>query len=156
RPRLGSGRRPHTVRPLMPTPAPALDATTPGGALLVLSLVVPVVAALLAVVAGGRWVERIAFGAAAIGLFIAGAVAVELPRTGGTIVYLLGGWSPPLGVALRADGLATVMMVITAVVMCAVSVFARADFGTPAGVVEARRPFAFWILLLGIWSGLNA
>src|SRR5262249_40977597 len=41
-------------------------------------------------------------------------------------------------------------------VMCAVSVFARTDFGTPAGVVEARRPFAFWILLLGIWSGLNA
>jgi len=140
----------------MPTPAPVFDAMTPGGSLLVLSLVVPVAAALLAVAAGGRWVERIAFGAAAIGLFIAGAVAVELPRSGGTIVYLLGGWPPPLGVALRADGLATVMMVITAVVMCGVAVFARTDFGTPAGAVEARRPFAFWILLLGIWSGLNA
>ena len=137
-------------------PAPVLDAVTPGGALLVLSLAVPVAAALLAVAVGGRSVERIALGAAALGLTIAIAIAVELPRTGGPIVYLLGGWSPPLGVALRADGLAAVMMVMTAVVMCAVAVFARADFLTPAGAVEARRPFAFWILLLGIWSGLNA
>ena len=76
-------------------------------------------------------------------------------RTGGPLVYLLGGWAPPLGVALRADGLSAVMMVITAVVICAVGVFARADFRTPAGSVEARAPFAFWILLLAIWGALN-
>jgi len=35
-------------------------------------------------------------------------------------------------------------------------VFARADFSTPAGLVEARAPFAFWILLLAIWAALNA
>ena len=38
----------------------------------------------------------------------------------------------------------------------AIAVFARAEFVTPAGVRESRRPFAFWILLLGIWGGLNA
>jgi multicomponent Na+:H+ antiporter subunit D len=140
----------------MPNPTPVLDAVTPGGSLLVLSLAVPVAAILLAVAAGGRQVERIALGAAGLGLAIAVAIAVELPQAGGPIVYLLGGWSPPLGVALRADGLAAVMMVMTAVVMCAVAVFARADFTTPTGVAEARRPFAFWILLLGVWTGLNA
>ena len=57
--------------------------------------------------------------------------------------------------ALRADGLSAVMMVTTAVVICAVGVFARADFRTPAGSVEARAPFAFWILLLAIWGALN-
>ena len=47
------------------------------------------------------------------------------------------------------------MMVITAVVICAIGVFARADFRTPAGSEEARAPFAFWILLLAIWGALN-
>ena len=140
----------------MANPAPVLDVMTPGGSLLVLSLAVPVAAALLAVAAGGRHVERITLAAAAAGLAVAAAIAAELPRGAGPIVYLLGAWPPPLGVALRADGLAAVMMVITAVVMCAVAVFARADFVTPAGAAEARRPFAFWILLLGVWTGLNA
>jgi formate hydrogenlyase subunit 3/multisubunit Na+/H+ antiporter MnhD subunit len=47
------------------------------------------------------------------------------------------------------------MMAITAVVICAVGVFAGADFRTPPGSAEARAPFSFWILLLGIWSALN-
>ena len=58
--------------------------------------------------------------------------------------------------ALRADGLSVVMLTITAVVISAVGVFARADFSTPAGLLEARAPFAFWILLLAIWAALNA
>jgi multicomponent Na+:H+ antiporter subunit D len=57
---------------------------------------------------------------------------------------------------LRADGLSVVMLTITAVVISAVGVFARADFSTPAGLLEARAPFAFWILLLAIWAALNA
>ena len=46
-------------------------------------------------------------------------------------------------------------MAITAVVICAVGVFAHADFRTPTGTVEARAPFSFWILLLAIWGALN-
>ena len=90
-----------------------------------------------------------------LGLAIAVAIAVAMLRAGGPLVYLLGGWAPPLGVALRADGLAAVMMVTTAVVICAVGVFARAEFRTPAGAAEARAPFAFWILLLAVWGALN-
>ena len=47
------------------------------------------------------------------------------------------------------------MMVTTAVVICAIGVFARADFRTPAGSAEARAPFAFWILLLAVWGALD-
>ena len=90
-----------------------------------------------------------------LGLAIAVAIVVAMRQTGAPLVYLLGGWAPPLGVALRADGLSAVMMAITAVVICAVGVFARADFRIPAGSVEARAPFAFWILLLAIWGALN-
>jgi formate hydrogenlyase subunit 3/multisubunit Na+/H+ antiporter MnhD subunit len=76
-------------------------------------------------------------------------------RQGGPLVYLLGGWSPPLGVALRADGLSAVMMLTTAVVVCAVALFAGADFQVPATAVETRGSFAFWILLLAVWAALN-
>jgi formate hydrogenlyase subunit 3/multisubunit Na+/H+ antiporter MnhD subunit len=140
----------------MPYAAPALDeVSTTGGFLLVLSLVVPVVGVLLAFAAGGRHVERVAFATMPLGLAIAVAIAVTLRQTGSPLAYLLGGWAPPLGVALRADGLSTVMMMITAVVICAVGLFARADFRTPAGSPEARAPFAFWILLVAIWGALN-
>ena len=140
----------------MPHPAPVLDAvTTTGGFLLVLSIVVPVAGVLLAFVAGGRHVERVAFATMPLGLAIAVASAVAMLQSGGPLVYLLGGWAPPLGVALRADGLSAVMMMTTAVVICAVGVFAHADFRTPEGSVEARAPFAFWILLLAIWGALN-
>jgi len=126
-----------------------------GASLLVLSIVVPIVGLLLGFVAGGRQVERIALATMPIGLAIAVGVAVAMRQAGGPLVYLLGGWEPPLGVALRADGLSAVMMVTTAVVIAAIGVFARADFVTPDGVAEARAPLAFWILLLGVWGALN-
>jgi multicomponent Na+:H+ antiporter subunit D len=81
------------------------------------------------------------------------AILVTLRRSAGPLVYLLGAWAPPLGVALRADGLSAVMMLTTTVVTCAVGVFAHADFHTPTA--EARAPFAFWILLLATWAALN-
>jgi len=66
------------------------------------------------------------------------------------VVYLLGGWSPPLGIALRADGLSAAMLLAVAVVICGIGVFARADFDTPAGTPEKRAPLAFWLLLLRV------
>jgi formate hydrogenlyase subunit 3/multisubunit Na+/H+ antiporter MnhD subunit len=129
--------------------------TTTGAFLLVLSIAVPVASVLLAFAAGGRQVERIALMTMPLGLVIAVAIAVGLQRTEGPLVYLLGAWAPPLGVALRADGLSAVMIAITGVVICAVGMFARADFRTPPGSLEARAPFAFWILLLAIWGALN-
>jgi multicomponent Na+:H+ antiporter subunit D len=139
----------------MPPPATVLDAVTAGGFLLVLSLVVPVAGVLLAFVAGGRHVERIALTTMLLGLVIAAAIAGAMARTGGGLVYLLGDWSPPLGVALRADWLSAVMIAITALVICAVGIFAHGEFQIPEGSVEARAPFAFWILLLAVSGALN-
>ena len=133
----------------------AAEAATAGGAFLVLAIVVPVVGALTAFICGGRWTERIALASMPIGLAIVIAILVALQRGGAPLVYLLGAWSPPLGIALRADGLSAVMMTVTAAVVCAVGIFARADFRTPEGSSEARAPFAFWILLLAVWGALN-
>jgi multicomponent Na+:H+ antiporter subunit D len=137
-------------------PAPALDTvTTAGGWLLVLALMLPVAGMLAAFAAGGRHAERIVLATLPIGLLIAAAIVTTLLRAGAPLVYLVGGWPPPLGVALRADALAAVMLSTTAVVMCAVGLFARGEFATPAGMREARAPLAFWLLLLAVWAGLD-
>jgi formate hydrogenlyase subunit 3/multisubunit Na+/H+ antiporter MnhD subunit len=129
--------------------------TSADGSLLVLAIVLPVVGVLLAFVAGGRGVGRVAMATLPLGLAVAVAIARAVGRTGAPLVYLLGGWAPPLGLALRADGLAVVMLVITAVVTCGVGIYARAEFRPPAGVTETRASFAFWTLLLAIWAALN-
>jgi multicomponent Na+:H+ antiporter subunit D len=125
------------------------------GFLLVLALIVPLTGALLAFVCGGRQIERVVLCAMPLGLATVLAIAFAQPLARGPLVYLIGGWTPPLGVALRADGLSVVMMVITALVICAIGIFARADFRTPEASIESRAPFAFWILLLAVWTAMN-
>ncbi|MFZ1444485.1 MAG: hypothetical protein WAS49_03265, partial [Candidatus Dechloromonas phosphoritropha] len=137
-------------------PVAIAEVTTAGGFLLVLALVLPLLGVLAALVLGGRNARRVAFLTIPLGLVFAMAIIVELVHSGQTQVYLLGGWAPPLGIALRADGLSAVMLLTTTVILLAVAFFARADFATPAGVSEARAPFMFWTLLLAVWGALNA
>jgi len=139
----------------MPHSLSTQDVTTPGGLLLVLAVLVPFVGVLAGMVLGGRGARRVALATLAAGLAIAIAIADALVRSGDAVVYLLGGWAPPLGVALRADGLAVVMLLAIAVVIGGIGVYARADFGTPPGVREARAPLMFWLLLLAVWGSLN-
>ncbi len=129
--------------------------TTPGGLLLVAAVLVPFVGVLAGFVLGGRNAQRVATLTILAGVGIAIAIAMAMTRSGDGLVYLLGGWSPPLGIALRADGLALVMILAVAVVILGIGVYARADFGTPPGVREARAPLVFWTLLLAIWGALN-
>ena len=139
----------------MPPPLPNPDVTTPGGLLLVLAVLVPFVGVLAGMVLGGRGARRVALATLVAGLAIAIAIADALVRSGAAVVYLLGGWAPPRGVALRADGLAVVMLLAVAVVIGGIGAYARADFGTPPGVREARAPLMFWLLLLAVWGSLN-
>ncbi|MGA8056422.1 MAG: proton-conducting transporter membrane subunit, partial [Burkholderiales bacterium] len=128
---------------------------TPGGGLLVLAIAIPAVGVLLSFAFGSRVAERLAFAVVAIVLALSVAIAVQLAESNAPLVYLLGGWRPPLGVALRADGLSAVMMLMASVVMLAVAVFARADFATPSGTADARAPLVFWTMLMAILGALN-
>ena len=139
----------------MPVAAQAMDATTPGGLLLVLSVLVPFGGLMLGLLLGGRHAQRVALVTLLAGLGIVLAIAQALVDSDGVLVYLLGGWKPPLGVALRADGLSVVMMLAVAVVIGVIGIYACGDFGTPPGVREARAPFMFWLLLLAVWGSLN-
>lgn len=137
-------------------PAILPETTTAGGFLLVLMLVLPFVGVLAALTLGGRNARRVAMLAIPLGLVLSLAIVFEAVQTERALVYLLGGWAPPLGIALRADGLSAVMLLTTAVILLAVAFFAHADFDTPPGTREARRPFMFWTLLLAMWGSLNA
>ena len=123
--------------------------------LLVLALVLPVAGLLLALVAGGRHAGRIALLLTPVGLAVAVAIVVGVVRADDALVYHLGGWAPPLGVALRADGLSAILLLTTAAIIGATGWFARAEFRPAPGQVEGRASLAFWTLLLALWGAMN-
>jgi len=133
----------------------AAETTTAGGFLLVLSIMLPVGGILLAMMLGGRHVRWIVLVLFPAGFAVAAAVFGAVWR-GDALAYVVGGWAPPLGIVLRADGIAAAMMLTTAVVICATGVFAWTDFRQPPEQQEQRRPLVFWCLLLSIWCALNA
>lgn len=83
------------------------------------------------------------------------SIAARLSCTDSAVTYDLGGWAPPLGIRLVADGTAAVMMVTTALILGMVGLAARPYFATPAKIIETRQGFAFWSLLLALWSAIN-
>ncbi len=127
-----------------------------GGFLLVLAIVLPVAGLLLAFVTGGRYARGIALLLLPAGLGIAIAIAMVVWRTGNTLTYFLGRWTPPLGVALRADGLSAAMLATTAIVICAAGLYAPAKFQVPPGRPETRTSLIFWALLLAVWAAMNS
>jgi formate hydrogenlyase subunit 3/multisubunit Na+/H+ antiporter MnhD subunit len=129
--------------------------STDGGLLLAAAVLLPFAGMLFGMLAGGRHTQRIAFAVMPLGLAVAVVIASAWLDGGGPLVYVLGGWAPPLGIALRADGPAVAMLLAVAVVVIGVGVFARGDFDTPKGAAESRAAYSYWLLLLAIWGSLN-
>jgi multicomponent Na+:H+ antiporter subunit D len=131
-----------------------LTATADG--LLPLALAVPTATLLIGFVLGTRAARRLALATLPVGLGLALAIAAAVLHGGRALHYDLGGWAPPLGIALRADGLSAVLLLTTAVVIAVVALYARADFRPTSVVSGDRAPFAFWTLLPALWAALNA
>jgi multicomponent Na+:H+ antiporter subunit D len=132
--------------------ASAIAATT--GSLMPLAILLPALGVLLSLVLGGRQAERIAFCLMPVELAIAVAIAAFVWRSGQPLVYSLGGYEPPLGIALRADGFSAVMLVTAGLIAPAAGLFARANLATPEGT-EKRAPLVFWTLLQGLQAALS-
>ena len=63
------------------------------------------------------------------GLALALAIAAWVWRIRAQpLVYAVGGHAPPLGIALRADGISAVMLVAAALIIAASGFYARAKF----------------------------
>lgn len=135
---------------------PLVHATTPGGFLLVLAVILPVCAVLAILALGPRNAARIALAAFAAGSIVAVAIAAELISSGTALSYVVGAWQPPLGIALRADGLSGAMLAMTALVVVVVGLFARAQYGLAEDATGGRAQTTFWVMLLALWGALNA
>ena len=125
-------------------------------ALLPLAVLLPAAVTLVAFAVGGRWAGRIALGTLGAGAVLALAIAVLVQQGGVPLTYHLGGWAPPLGLALRADGASAALLLTAALVLLGVALTGRASHATPPGLREAREPFAFWCLLLALGAALAA
>ena len=56
---------------------------------------------------------------------------------------------------LKADGLSAVLLLLSPLVLLAVGHSTRRGFEVPDGGDETRKSLTFWVLLLGVWAGLN-
>ena len=126
-----------------------------GSVVLTVPLIMPVLGLLLGLVLGGRRLGRFVLVLLVAGVAVALAIAATIFHSGEAVRYELGGWAPPLGVALEADGLSAVLLLVSALVLSAVAVYAQRDFRPERGASETRSSLTFWMLLLGVWAGLN-
>lgn len=116
-------------------------------------LVGPLLGALATIALPDR-VARAAVAATVAATLIASVVLAERVLTEGVLRLELGGWAPPLGIALQADGLSAVMLIMTALVMTAVALAAR--HALAPDIAGLRAGFGFWPLMLLLWAALNA
>jgi multicomponent Na+:H+ antiporter subunit D len=130
-------------------------AATAGGSLLPLAILLPSLGVLMSLLLGGRRAEWIALGLMPIEFAVAVAIAYFVWRSGQPLVYTLAGYTPPLGIALRADGFSAVMLVTAGLIAPAAALYARTSFATPQELSEKRAPLVFWTLLQGIQAALT-
>ena len=126
-----------------------------GVAAMVAAGALPLAGAMAAVVAGRRG-GGIAV-AVTVGVMAAVLLLVLTVSRDGPVLVAVGGWEAPLGIMLRADGMAVAFLAMSALVMTAVVALARSQFGPPEGrrQGESRASFAFWPLALLLWAALN-
>lgn len=98
----------------------------------ILPIVIPLIAAALALVVGEKnlSVQRGIAAFAIAGLLACGVFAVVRTSAGEQFVYLLGNWRAPFGIALALDKLNTIMLMLTAFIGVAVWSSIRTQLGT--------------------------
>jgi multicomponent Na+:H+ antiporter subunit D len=121
------------------------------------AVILPLLGAVASLFAGARWASLPALAVAPALAAIAVALGLQVVRHGPQR-HALGGWEPPLGIVLYADGLSALMVLMTAAVGAAVTAFAAPAFARIPGAdpATARRPGLFWPLWLFCWGGLHA
>jgi len=120
---------------------------------LIAGLTLPLLAALASIALPLRARVPAALLGVALTLIASLWLAVEVWHNG-PVALLLGGWAPPIGIALQADGLGAALGVMTALVMAGVALAARVELAP--SVAGARASFGFWPLMLLLWGALNA
>lgn len=112
-------------------------------------VIVPMAWSVAAVLAPARWRGAVAVAGIAVQL----ALALELARQvldDGARVHRVGAWGAPLGIDLLADGLAAVMLLLTAAVALAMALYTRVWLAA----TRSDSPW-LWPLLGALLAGLD-
>lgn len=127
------------------------------------SVLVPLVGALLAFLAGRRATRPVGMAVACLSAVAAAGLVVRTALFG-AYGHQMGGWGAPLGIELRVDGLSAIMIAMTGLVGLIVSVFAWSYF--PASeeddadeisrTTRLNTSQAFWPIWLICWASLDA
>ena len=116
---------------------------------IVWSIMLPLLASLLAL----AWPNRAAAAALAgaiLGLLASIALLIEIGQHA-TVTHHLGGWLPGLGIALRADALSALLLVMAMLVVTATTFYAGSYFSDRA---QAQRFWPLWMMLVAAISAL--
>jgi multicomponent Na+:H+ antiporter subunit D len=113
-------------------------------------ILIPLFWASLAFVLGPGRGALLALSALTLQLVLAVWLAVQVSASG-ALVYPIGGWGAPLGIDLHADGLATLMLLLTQTVALPLAFYARAYF-----VVHPEGNAWFWPLNGYLLGAMNA
>ncbi len=119
-------------------------------ALLPATVLTPVAFAVVAAVVRGRASTAAGLSGTVVGAVIAAVVALRV-GVAGPLEQQLAGWSPPLGITLRADGLGAVFLALTAVVGTATAVYAAPR---TTGHDQGRSFWPLWLLLMAGLAGV--
>ncbi len=92
----------------------------------------------------------------ALGLSAATLLLATLVRDQGVVVMAAGGWLPPLGIRLYADGLSAFMLCLTALVGLVCSAYSLGYFHAAGEASQGTRDAGWWPLWLLLWAALNA
>jgi formate hydrogenlyase subunit 3/multisubunit Na+/H+ antiporter MnhD subunit len=123
-------------------------------ALLPATVLLPLFAAAIAT-GSARAAAPVAFITAFAVLVLAALLAWQVAATG-TVIHAGGAWGAPLGIDVRADGVAALLLVTAATVGCAVTVYATHYFRRIFPHEKDRGVRFFWPLWLLVWAALNA
>ncbi|MCG8068548.1 MAG: oxidoreductase [Candidatus Thiodiazotropha taylori] len=116
--------------------------------LLIWPVAAPLLSALLALLWPRRstWIGVLGTALSLLAVVLVSRQVIE----SGAIELALGGWSPGLGIALRADGLSVLMLLMSTLVSMAVAVYASVYFS------RSERRSEFWVLWLLLITALHA
>lgn len=110
------------------------------------AILFPLLAAVLGLLGGVRTRQAAGLLGTVATLLAVFGLALTVSAQGAQSLQL-GGWSPPLGISLYADGLSVVMLMMSAIVGATSGCFAVAYF-------SGKQPY-FWPLWMLLWTGLH-
>ena len=113
-----------------------------------LAILWPLAIALMITAAGARAARAVALAGMAGGVLLAIPLAWTVAHDGRVVVEA-GGWPPPLGIVLVADGLGAALMLVIAIVVAIVGATIPEHVARP----HQARWFALWFV---VWAALNA